>query len=76
VTPDDRVTMRCETCGRFRRYAPDDTHCLVCGYQSLSAACGCGRTFDYALDEQPEASLHCPRCGRDFRRNGQDAGLD
>ena len=73
---DGRVTKRCETCGRFRLYAPDDRHCIVCGYQSLSDACGCGRSFDYALAEPPEGSLHCPRCGRDFRKGRQAIDLD
>lgn len=73
---DGRVTKRCETCGRFRLYAPDDRHCIVCGYQSLSDACGCGRSFDYALAEPPEGSLHCPHCGRDFRKGRQAIDLD
>ena len=73
---DGRLTKRCETCGRFRLYAPDDRHCIVCGYQSLSDACGCGRSFDYALAEPPEGSLHCPHCGRDFRKGRQAIDLD
>lgn len=72
---DGRVTMHCATCGRFRLYAPDDSYCIACGFQSLSASCACGRAFDYALAEAPEAGLHCPRCGRDFRAGAQAAGL-
>ncbi len=71
-----RLTKRCRTCGRFRSYAADDTYCLVCGYQSLDAACACGRGFDYALDEPPEGALHCPRCGRDLRADRRSLGLE
>ena len=77
MSPDEgRVTKRCETCGRFRRYAADDLHCIGCGYPSLSAACTCGRSFDFALDEPPDGSLHCPRCGRDLRKNREALGLE
>jgi len=72
--PPERVAKRCETCGRFRLYAPDDGYCIVCGYQSLAATCTCGRSFDYALAEPPGGGLHCPRCGRDFRA-GEALGL-
>ena len=60
-----KVTKRCETCGRFRAYDEADAFCLVCGNESLQSACGCGRDFDYALDE--DGDLHCPRCGRRLR---------
>lgn len=63
---------RCGTCGRFRAYREDDRFCVVCGSDTLDAACGCGRPFDYALGEPPGGGLHCPRCGRDFR--AADAG--
>ncbi len=63
----DRVTKHCGTCGRFRAYDPADGFCVVCGYETLSAECGCGRGFDYALAEPEEGGLHCPRCGRDWR---------
>lgn len=76
MSTDERVVMRCETCGRFRLYAADDTYCVGCGYQSLAAACACGRSFDYALAEPPTGGLHCPRCGRDFRDNRQALGID
>ncbi len=72
----ERVVKRCETCGRFRLYAPDDSYCIVCGYQSLAAECGCGRSFDYALAEPPGSGLHCPRCGRDFRAGHVGLGLE
>jgi len=57
--------QRCATCGRFREYHDGDRHCLVCGNESLEAACACGRDFGYALDE--EGDLHCPRCGARLR---------
>ena len=76
TVPDERVAKRCETCGRFRLYAPDDVHCIVCGYQSLAAECTCGRSFDYALAEPPGGGLHCPRCGRDFRAALGSLGLE
>ncbi len=72
----ERIAKHCETCGRFRLYAPDDVYCIVCGYQSLTAACSCGRSFDYALAEPPGGGLHCPRCGRDFRAGGGTLGLE
>jgi len=40
------------------------------------AECSCGRAFDFALAEPPDGGLHCPRCGRDFRANRIDAGLE
>jgi hypothetical protein len=63
----ERQIKICETCGRFRRYDPADTWCVGCGFETLSAACTCGRDFDYALDEPETGGLHCPRCGRDWR---------
>lgn len=63
---------RCGTCGRFRGYRDGDRFCIVCGGESLDDACGCGRPFDYALDEPPTGGLHCPRCGRDFRAADTD----
>jgi len=62
-----RITMRCRTCGRFRGYLEGDGHCIACGAEALTAACDCGRSFDYALEEPPSGGLHCPRCGRDYR---------
>ena len=76
MTGPDRLAKLCATCGRFRLYAPDDGYCIVCGYESLVAACGCGRSFDYALAEPPAGGLHCPRCGRDFRAGAERLGLD
>ncbi len=76
MTTEERVTKRCETCGRFRLYVADDAYCVACGYQSLVSACTCGRSFDYALAEPPGAGLHCPRCGRDFRLNRASIGLE
>ena len=73
---DERLAKRCETCGRFRLYAPEDGYCIVCGYQSLASECTCGRSFDYALAEPPGGGLHCPRCGRDFRAGSATLGLD
>jgi hypothetical protein len=75
VSAPDRLTKLCETCGRFRLYAPDDAYCIVCGFQGLTDECTCGRSFDYALAEPPGAALHCPRCGRDFGANGGRFGL-
>ncbi len=63
----ERVVKVCTTCGRFRRYDPADQWCIGCGYDTLDAACGCGRAFDYALDEPDGGGLHCPRCGKDWR---------
>lgn len=57
---------RCATCGRFRAYQDDDVYCTVCGNASLESACGCGRSYDYALAED-SLELHCPRCGRRLR---------
>ncbi len=71
MSAPDGVVKRCQTCGRFRRYESDDTYCIGCGYQSLTGACTCGRSFDYALAEPPDGALHCPRCGRDFRAGPQ-----
>jgi hypothetical protein len=68
----ERLPMRCGTCGRFRGYRDGDRFCIVCGSETLGAACECGRAFDFALDEPPHAALHCPRCGRDFRGASAD----
>ncbi len=57
--------QRCAVCGRFRRYRDDDAFCVVCGSEALEDACGCGRSYDYALTE--EGDLHCPRCGKGLR---------
>lgn len=65
MTSATKVTKRCETCGHFRAYDPDDRFCLACGNDSLAAECSCGRNYDYALGE--EGDLHCPRCGRSVR---------
>ena len=62
-----RVVKVCATCGRFRRYDPEDRFCVVCGYDTLSAECSCGRALEYALEEPETGGLHCPRCGRDWR---------
>ena len=64
--------LRCATCGRFRAYRDGDRFCVVCGCETLEDACGCGRGFDYALDEPSQGGLHCPRCGRDFRAADAD----
>ena len=63
---------RCSTCGRFRDYAEGDRYCLVCGNESIEAGCECGRSFDYALNE--EGDLHCPRCG--VRLRGRSTEFD
>lgn len=63
----EHVVKVCDTCGRFRRYDPADQFCIVCGYDTLSAECRCGRGLEYAMDEPEVAGLHCPRCGRDWR---------
>ncbi len=70
------VAKLCGTCGRFRLYAPEDRYCIVCGYESLAAACECGRSFEYALAEPLGGGLHCPRCGRDFRASRSRMGLE
>ena len=46
--------------------------CIVCGFETLVAECGCGRPFDYALAEPENGGLHCPRCGRDWRGRKSD----
>lgn len=60
------TVKRCATCSRFREYEADDVFCVVCGNDTLEAACACGRAYDYALAEDG-AELHCPRCGRRLR---------
>ena len=65
---DHRIVKVCETCGRFRKYDPADQYCLVCGYDTLASECRCGRSLEYALDESDRGGLHCPRCGRDWRK--------
>jgi hypothetical protein len=67
-----QVTKLCESCGRFRSYDPDDRFCIVCGFETLTAACTCGRAFDYALAEPEGGGLHCPRCGKDWRGRRSD----
>jgi len=62
------VVKVCATCGRFRRYDPADQYCIVCGYDTLEDSCSCGRDLEYAMDEPDGGGLHCPRCGRDWRR--------
>ena len=69
----DAVVKVCATCGRFREYDPADQYCIVCGYDSLAAECRCGRSLEYALGEPEEGGLHCPRCGRDWRRATLDS---
>lgn len=64
---DRRVVKVCGVCGRFRSYDPDDRFCVVCGYDQLAAECECGRTLEYALAEAESGTLHCPRCGKDWR---------
>ena len=61
------VTKRCAVCGRFRSYEEGDAFCVVCGTEALERECGCGRTFDFALEESETADLYCPRCGRALR---------
>jgi len=60
------IVKRCGTCGRFREYQEEDGFCIGCGHDSLEAACSCGRSYGYALDELGD-ELHCPRCGRRLR---------
>jgi len=38
---------------------------MICGNESLEAACACGRDYAYALNE--DGDLHCPRCGTRLR---------
>lgn len=64
----ERIVKVCATCGRFRHYDAADEYCIVCGFASLSSECACGRTLEYAAAEPEEGGLHCPRCGRDWRR--------
>ena len=71
---NDRVVKVCETCGRFRRYDPADHFCIVCGYDTLAAACRCGRGLEYAMDEAEGGGLHCPNCGHDWRSAAVDSG--
>jgi rRNA maturation endonuclease Nob1 len=59
------VIKRCDACGRFRSYEPDDRFCLLCGSDSLRDRCTCGRAFDYAATT--EGDLFCPRCGQVVR---------
>ena len=66
----DRVTKRCNVCGRFRSYDPDDQFCVGCGSDALEAECSCGRAFDYTLNES--GPIHCPRCGRAFHGKSQE----
>ena len=61
----NKITKQCGTCGRFRSYDAADTHCMVCGSDSLGAGCECGRSFDYALNEPGD--LYCPGCGKVLR---------
>lgn len=68
----ERIAKVCGTCGRFRLYDPADGFCIVCGFETLAAECGCGRPFDYALAEPENGGLHCPRCGRDWRGRKSD----
>jgi DNA-directed RNA polymerase subunit RPC12/RpoP len=60
------IPKQCATCGRFGAYEEADAFCIACGHDSLTAACDCGRTFEYALTEDA-GELHCPRCGRRLR---------
>jgi hypothetical protein len=68
LTVPDSVVKVCETCGRFRSYDAADRYCVVCGYDTLADACQCGRSLEYALGEREHGGLHCPRCGRDWRK--------
>jgi hypothetical protein len=64
---NDHVAKRCSICGRFRSYETEDAFCIVCGSDALEAECGCGRAFDFSLEEAEDADLYCPRCGRSLR---------
>jgi len=64
---DVTLTKRCAICGRFRAYREADAYCIGCGHDGLESACGCGRSFDYALAEEVAANLHCPKCGKTLR---------
>ncbi len=64
---NDHVAKRCSICGRFRPYEAEDAFCLVCGSDALEIECGCGRAFDFSLEEPEDADLYCPRCGRSLR---------
>lgn len=67
------IVKRCGTCRRFRAYEEGDAYCVVCGHESLTAACECGRPYDYALSEE-SGELHCPRCGKRLR--GRADGIE
>ena len=64
---EDNVAKRCSICGRFRSYEAEDAFCIVCGSDALESECGCGRRFDFSLEEPEDAHLYCPRCGRALR---------
>ena len=68
----EQVPKRCAVCGRFRSYEADDAFCLVCGSEALEATCGCGRAYDFALEEREEVDLFCPRCGRSLRGRSEE----
>ncbi|HET7631875.1 MAG TPA: hypothetical protein VFK16_06145 [Gemmatimonadaceae bacterium] len=65
------IIKRCGVCSQFRAYQDDDRFCVSCGHEGLDAACECGRSFDFAVNE-PEGELHCPRCGRPLRGRSSD----
>jgi hypothetical protein len=69
----EAVVKVCSTCGRFRHYDPADEYCVVCGFASLATECSCGRTLEFAMAEPEGGGLHCPRCGRDWRRAAIEA---
>ena len=73
MSDETKVTKRCETCGRFRAYDQADSHCILCGSDTLSTSCVCSRGYDYALME--EGDLHCPRCGRVLRGGAPELGI-